>query len=173
MLASDLPSFHRWFLSGGLTASPGIVLHGFPSLRAGLATAVARHLNEFDEDSDGNWTSFAPELIQLIAESPTQRNLLGLGEGCKNCPPASLCGRRKVLAALAGRGHAVLEGAVAVEACAPLANIFLVSLGPPPEGGRSFHLVLCPELFRERSMPAIIGDTYLEWVAAREMAETV
>ena len=173
MLASDLPSFHRWFLAGAVTLLPGIVLHGFPELRAGLATDVARHLNEFDEDSNGNWTSFTPELIQAISESGTQRNLLGLGESCRNCPPGSPCGRRKVLAALAGRGHAVLEGPLAVEACAPLANIFRVSLGPPPDGGRSFHLVLCPELFSERSMPAIIGDTYLEWAATREMADTV
>ena len=84
-----------------------------------------------------------------------------------------LYGHHPVLAALANRGHAVLEGPVAVDACAPLANIFRVSLGPPPDGGRSFHLVLCPELFSERSMPAIIGDTYLEWAATREMADTV
>lgn len=173
MVATNLSAFHRWFLSGGITSAPGIVLHGFPELRAGLAGAVARHLNEFDEDAGGNWTAFTPEVIQAISEAATQRNLLGLAEGCKNCPPGGPCGRRKVLAALANRGHAVLEGPLAVEACAPLANVFRVSLGPPPDGGRSFHLVLCPELFSERSMPAIIGDTYLEWMAAREMADTV
>jgi hypothetical protein len=173
MLATDLAAFHHWFLAGGVVSAPGIVLHGFPELRPGLAAAVARHLNEFDEDADGNWTAFTPELIQAISESATQRNLLGLGEACKNCPPSGPCGRRKVLAALAKRGHAVLEGPLAVEACAPLANIFRVSLGPAPFGERSFHLVLCPELFSERSMPAIIGDTYLEWAASREMADTV
>lgn len=173
MLASDIPSFHRWFLSGGLTAAPGIVLHGCPTLPADLAAAVARHLNEFDEDSLGNWTAFLPDLIQAISETPTQRGLLGLADSCRNCPPGSPCGRRKVFAALATRGNVVLEGLQAVEACAALSNVFRVSLGPAPDGGRSFHLVLCPELFSERSMPAIIGDTYLEWVAAREMADTV
>jgi len=173
MLANNLPAFHRWFLAGGTTTAPGIVLCGFPELRAGLAASVARHLNEFDEDSQGNWTAFSPELIQAISTNSTQRGLLGLADSCKNCPPASPCGRRKVLAALAQRGNVVLEGPLAVDACAPLANVFRASLGPPPGDGRSFHLVLCPELFRERSMPAIIGDTYLEWAAARGMAETV
>ncbi len=173
MLAKDLPAFHRWFLTGAVSSAPGIVLHGFPELKVDLAAAVASHLNEFDDDAAGNWTAFTPGLIQTIAETPTERGLLGLGETCKNCPPASPCGRRKVLAALANRGHAVLDGPLAVEACAPLGNIFRVSLGPAPFGGRSFHLVLSPELFCERSLPAIIGDTYLEWAATLEMADTV
>ena len=173
MLASNLPSFHRWFLASGSAVAPSIVLHGFPQLPPGIAPAVARHLNEFDEDAGGNWTAFAPDLLSLISETPHQRNLLGLGEGCKDCPPNSPCGRRKVLGALARRGHAVLEGTLAVDATAPLNNIFRVSLGPAPAEGKGFHLVLRPELFSDRSLPAIIGDTYLEWVAAREMADTV
>jgi hypothetical protein len=173
MLANDLPSFHRWFLAAGAAPCPAILLHGFPDLQEGLGAAVARHLNEFDEDAAGNWSAFAPELIGEIAAHSAQRNLLGLADSCKNCPPSSPCGRRKIFAALAERGHAVVEGPLAVEACAPLSNIFRVSLGPAPFGGRSFHLVLAPELFCARSMPAIIGDTYLEWMAAREMADTV
>jgi hypothetical protein len=172
MLASNLPAFHRWFLAGR-TTSPAIVLHGFPELPPGLGSAVSRHLNEFDEDAGGNWTAFAPALIQEISETPHQRNLLGLGDGCKDCPPNSPCGRRKVLGALARRGHAVLDGVLAVEACKDLANVFRVSLGPAPAEGKGFHLILRPELFSDRSLPAIIGDTYLEWSATREMAETV
>lgn len=173
MLANNLSSFHRWFLAAGSVPCPAILLHGFPDLQEGLGFAVARYLNEFDEDAAGNWSAFAPELIGEIAASPAHRNLLGLADSCKNCPPSSPCGRRKIFAALAGHGHAVVEGPLAVEACAPLPNIFRVSLGPAPFGGRSFHLVLSPELFCARSMPAIIGDTYLEWMAAREMADTV
>ena len=172
MLASNLPAFHRWFLAGR-TASPAIVLHGFPELPPGLAPAVAHHLNEFDEDAGGNWTAFAPALIHAVAETPHQRNLLGLGDGCKDCPPNSPCGRRKVLAALARHGHAVLDGVLAVEACKDLGNVFRVSLGPAPAEGKNFHLVLRPELFSDRALPSIIGDTYLEWSATREMADTV
>jgi hypothetical protein len=172
MLASNLPAFHRWFLAPR-AAAPGVVLHGFPELPSSLAPAIARHLNEFDDDSGGNWTAFAPELIHAISETPPQRSLLGLGDGCQNCPPNSPCGRRKVLAALARRGHAVLDGLLAVEACAELSNVFRVSLGPAPGDGRGFHLILRPELFSDRSLPSIIGDTYLEWSTTREMADTV
>jgi hypothetical protein len=172
MLASTLPAFHRWFLAPR-AAAPGVVLHGFPELPSNLAPAIAQHLNEFDDDSGGNWTAFAPELIQVISETSPQRMLLGIGDGCKSCPPNSPCGRRKVLAALARRGHAVLDGLLAVEACAELSNVFRVSLGPAPADGRGFHLILRPELFSDRSLPSIIGDTYLEWSTTREMADTV
>jgi hypothetical protein len=172
MLASSLPDFHRWFLAPR-TAAPSIVLHGFPELPLGLASALAQHLNEFDDDAGGNWTAFSPELIHTISETPPQRSLLGLDEGCKNCPPNSPCGRRKVLGALARRGHAVLDGMLAVDACAGLNNVFRVSLGPAPAEGKGFHLILRPELFSDRSLSSIIGDTYLEWSATREMADTV
>ena len=73
-----------------------------------------------------------------------------------------------------GRLAPALEaGMPAVEACANLGDIFRVSLGPAPFDGKGFHLVLQPELFTSRSLISIIGDTYLEWVAAREMAESV
>jgi hypothetical protein len=172
MLASNLPAFHRWFL-GRVTTSPAIVLHGFPELPPGLAAAVARHLNEFDEDSGGEWTAFAPDLIRAIAEGQHQRNLLGLGEACKNCPPASPCGQRKVLEAIARRGHAVLDHIHAVEATKSLSNAFRVSLGPALMDGVRFHVTLRPELFSDRALPSIIADTYLEWSATREMADTV
>lgn len=170
MIASNLPAFHRWLMAGDIPPAPSIVLYGFPQLRVGLAALVAAHLNEFDDDAAGNWTAFAPEVIHAIAETATQRNLLGLAEACKNCPPTGPCGRRKVLAGLARHGRAVLEGALAVEACVVLPEIFRVSLGPAPEGAENFHLVLRPELFTERSMPTIIGDTYLEWATSREVA---
>ncbi|WP_193214605.1 hypothetical protein [Luteolibacter marinus] len=173
MLTTNLSDFHRWFLDGGAAHAPGIVLFGFPVLPRGLAAAVAGHLNEFDEDGGGRWTGFVPELLEQISATPAQRSLLNLGEGCRNCPPNSACGRRKVLEVLARRGNAVLEGMLAVEASANLSNIFRVSLGPAPNDGKGFHLVLQPDLFSERSLASIIGDTYLEWAAARLMAESV
>jgi hypothetical protein len=174
MLATTLPAFHRWFLAGRASAgTPGIVLYGNPDLPRSLAAAVARYLNEFDEDARGNWIAFDPELIFAISETPAQRSLLGLTDCCKDCPPNSPCGRKRVLEALGKRGHAVLEGALAVEACAALRDIFRVSLGPPPASDHHFHLILHPEHFSDRSLPSIIGDTFLEWSTAREMADTV
>ena len=173
MLASDLATFHRWFLPGGVGFTPGVVLHGSVALPPGLAASVARHLNEFDEDGQGRWSAFSQDLIQLIAETPAQRSLLNLGDGCLNCPPNSLCGRRKVLEVLARRGYAVLEGMLAVQACEPLMNVFRVSLGPAPAKGKGFHLCLQPELFSDRCLTSVIGDTYLEWIATRELGDTV
>jgi hypothetical protein len=172
MLATTLPAFHRWFLAARASGVPGIVLHGDPVLPHGLAAAVARHLNEFDEDAKGNWTAFAPELIAEISGSAPQRGLLGLPEACEDCPPDSACGRKRVLQALGRRGQAVLDGALAVSACAPLREIFRVSLGPPPQGGQHFHLVLHPEHFSDRSLASIIGDTFLEWDATRELVDS-
>ncbi|QJE95394.1 hypothetical protein [Luteolibacter luteus] len=172
MLATTLPAFHRWFLATRASGAPGIVLYGDPALPKGLAAAVARHLNEFDDDSKGNWTAFAPELIAEISESAPQRGLLGLPDGCKDCPPNSPCGRKRVLQALGKRGQAVLDGTLAVAACAPLREVFRVSLGPPPETGLHFHLVLHPEHFSDRSLASIIGDTFLEWDATRELADS-
>jgi len=172
MLASNLTAFHRWLLAPR-TGAPGVIIHGFPQLPTGLAPAIASYLNEFDDDAGGNWTAFSEELIHVISETAPQRSLLGIGEGCKNCPPNSPCGRRKVLGALARRGHAVLDGLLAVEAGADLNNVFRVSLGPAPSEGKGFHLILRPELFSDRSLPSIIGDTYLEWATTREMADTV
>ncbi len=173
MLAMTLSAFHHWLLAGGRAGAPAIVLFGDPAVPGGLAAAVARHLNEFDEDAKGNWTAFDPELIHAISETAPQRSLLGLADCCKNCPPNSPCGRKRVLHALGKRGHAVLEGSLAVDACAELRDVFRVSLGPPPGGTPHFHLVLHPEHFSDRSLPAIIGDTFLEWASAREMAATV
>jgi hypothetical protein len=172
MLAMTLPAFHRWLLASRASGAPGIVLYGDPALPQGLASSLARHLNEFDEDARGNWTAFAPDLIGEISETPPQRGLLGLPEGCKDCPANSPCGRKRVLQALGKRGHAVLEGTLAVEACAPLHEIFRVSLGPPPQSGHHFHLVIHPEHFSDRSLSSIIGDTFLEWATTREMADS-
>lgn len=173
MLATTLSAFHRWLLAGGRAGAPGIVLHGDPEVPKGLAAALARHLNEFDEDAAGHWTAFDPELIFAISETPPQRALLGLTDCCKDCPPNSPCGRKRVLQALAKHGHAVLEGPLAVDACTDLREIFRVSLGPPPSGPHHFHLVLHPEHFSVRSLPSIVGDTFLEWARAREMSATV
>jgi hypothetical protein len=168
MQATDLSNFHRWLLTDAESGSPSIVVHGHTRLPSGLPTAVARHLNEFDEDARGNWISFAPDLIDRIAASPTQRCLLGLAGSCECAAAHSECSHlRETLQGLAKRGHAVLEGAIAMEACQTSGNVFRVWLGWPPEQGETLHLILHPEHFDGRSLPAIIGDTFLEWASAR------
>jgi hypothetical protein len=168
MQATDLSTFHRWLLTDAVTGSPSIVVHGYTRLPAGLTAAVARHLNEFDEDARGNWISFAPELIDQIAASPTQRCLLGLNGRCECAASREECSHlRETLESLAKRGHAVLEGAIAMEASQASRNVFRVWLGWPPDQGETLHLILHPEHFDHRSLPAIIGDTFVEWASAR------
>ena len=173
MEATDLSTFHRWLLRETAPGTPSIVIHGQKELPAGLSAAVARHLNEFDEDASGNWLAFAPELVERIAESATQRSLLGIERACQCVAPGRDCSHRpEVIAALAAQGRAVLRGEVASQACARAANVFRIWLGSPPETVETIHLILHPEHFSGHSLPAIIGDTYIEWADAR-LADTV
>lgn len=168
MQATDLSNFHRWLLTDAASGAPSIVVHGYTRTPSGLAAAVARHLNEFDEDARGNWSSFAPDLIDRIAGSPTQRSLLGLNAPCACPSPRPGCSHiPETLESLAKRGHAVLEGALAMQASEGSRNVFRVWLGWPPDQGDTLHLILHPEHFTDRSLPAIIGDTFIEWANAR------
>ncbi|MCW1923378.1 hypothetical protein OKA05_12505 [Luteolibacter arcticus] len=73
---------------------------------------------------------------------------------------------------MAARGHAVLEGALAAEACQGNPNVFRVWLGSPTNGAGMLHLILHPEHFNEHSLPGIIADTFLEWSNARHLDST-
>lgn len=173
MLVSTLPSFHHWLLGRKATGGPTIVLFGFPELPAGMAHEVAGYLNEYHDEGAGRWTAFTPSLIKDVAMSPAERTLLGVPEPCPGCPPGSACCLRHVLAAIAGRGNVVLDGPLAVEGTADRPDVFRAALGTAPEDGPRFHLTLRPELFSDRALPSILGDTFLEWEATREFADTV
>ncbi len=173
MLASTLPAFHHWLLGGNRVRGAAIVLFGFPELPTALAGGVAGYLNEYHDDGAGLWTAFSPQLIHSIAANPALRILLGVPEPCPQCPATSSCGLRKVISSIARRGHAVLEGPLAVEASAEKNDIFRAALGVIPEDGPLFHLALRPELFSDRALHSIIGDTFLEWEATRGFADTV
>lgn len=171
MPVNDLSEFHRW-LYAERTPSPGaIVLHGTPRLPIGLVARLEQHLNEFDEDARGLWQGFAPELVLELSGASNERRLLGLPDACDHdgCGTARACS--KVCCALARRGFAVLEGVQAIDACADLEPVFRVSLGAGEQD--VFHLCLKPEWFNLRALPAIIGDTYLEWRATRAPARAV
>lgn len=168
MEATDFSTFHRWLLCKAAPGTPSILIHGQRELPAGLAAAVAQHLNEYDEDAGGNWLALAPELVERIAGSALQRGLL-LPERCCQCsvPGRDCTHLRETLAALAAHGRAVLEGERAMQACSGMADVFRIWLGYPPETADTLHLILHPEHFSGHSLPAIIGDTFLEWADAR------
>jgi hypothetical protein len=167
MSSADLATFHRWFFAGRTSRPPSIIIHGEDELPMGFEAAVARHLNQFDEDASGCWMSFPPELVEQIAASPVERLLLGLYGECN--PTSPDCERREVISALAAHGQAVMGGDDAMQSCSEKENIFRAWLGSPPGCSRSLHIILEPRHFAHRSLSVIIGDTFLEWTNANRM----
>jgi hypothetical protein len=172
MHATDFSAFHYWLLAGGYRHAPSIVVVGSAESTRGTIVSLAAHLNEFDDLAGGRWTSFSHQLIQAIAQEPAQRKLLGIAPGvdCPQDEPASL---KKIISALARRGHAILEGRDALEATLQLPDVFYAGLGPFEQDQGDYHVTLRRERFSHRCLPTIIGDTYLEWQATRDLAEVV
>lgn len=173
MLISTLPAFHHWLLGRKVAGGPSIVLFGFPELPAGLAHEVASYLNEYDGEGAGRWAAFSSSLVKDLSMNAPERTLLGVPDPCPGCPPGSACCLKHVLSAIARRGNVVLEGTLAIEGTADWPDVFRAALGTTPEDGPRFHLTLRPELFSDRALPSILGDTFLEWEATREFADTV
>jgi hypothetical protein len=174
MLARTLNDFHHWLPASKLVFAPSIILDPVQGLPSSLASGVARHLNEFDDGAEGRWIAFAPELIEAIARDSAQLSLLGLDDErgrMFSADPNSI--RRRVLKALARRGHAVLDGPLAADAGRSLETVFRAGLGRPPKDIGELHLLLNPDRFSECCLPSLIGDTYLEWQAAWQRADAV
>lgn len=172
MFARSLEDFHRWRVTSAGRGAPPIIIQTTPDSPR-LAGPVGRYLNEFHEDADGRWTAFSDELLGQLSLSAPEKALLGVKDGCINCPAGSACSQRRVHAALAGFGYVVLEGPMAVAASREMKEVFRVAVGTFPEGTEDVHLVIQPGRFPERMLPALIGDTYLEWETARELADNV
>lgn len=161
--AQTLSSFHHWLLDAdqpGAGLSRVLVLHG-SQMHPELSGEIADYLNQYDEDSRGRWIAMHPSLIEAIARDASQRRLLGMADPCPNCPPAGPCGLRKVVRALAGHGHIVIDSPHAPVAADAAINVFHVSLEPGHDG---CHLQLNPDCFRNHILAPIIGDVYLEWL---------
>jgi hypothetical protein len=163
-----LSDFHRWLLgeSGACGSTAAIVLHLGPTVAAKhLSARIATYLNEYDGDSEGRWFAIPGDLVAAIASDAPHRALLGLGEGCINCPPASPCGLKKTLAALAGLGHVILDSPLAAAATREMQGVFHVGVGLPPDGLDDCHVIVNPEIFPNQCLPQVIADVFLEWFA--------
>jgi hypothetical protein len=166
---ASITAFHHWLMAEDpqpLTAC-SIVLHGSDGQQPGkLATDIASYLNEFDDDSVGNWLAFEPELVEAIAANPGDRRLLGLGGTAADAPlgPAAV---QQVIRAIADRGHAVLDTPLAAATTRDLRGAFHVALGPPAAALDECHMILNARRFGPRCLAPVIGDTFLEWVAQR------
>ncbi len=167
----SLPAFHEWLLVvvPEPTASCSIVLHGPASSGAPrIAEKIAVYLNEYDAEADGHWLAVPAELVATIAADPSQRALLGIGDGCGNCPPTSPCGLKKTLAALATRGHVVLDSPLGAAATRGMENVFHAGIGLPPDGLDDCHLIVNPALFPATCIAQVIADVFLEWLACED-----
>jgi len=168
MLARTLADFHHWLPAASLSFAPAILLDPTQGLPESLAESVAEHLNEFDENAEGRWIAFAPELIEAIRSNADQLALLGVDE--------SLSGEALTLAvfqALARRGRVVLNGSLAAKAAESLASVFRAGMAGSPTDIGALHLLLNAERFHDCYLPGLIGDTYLEWQAAWRRAAVV
>lgn len=164
MPISTLTDFHHWLLSGEAHGAPFLVLSTRNQPSISCAAAVARHLNEYDDRSNGRWIAINAEVVHAIAADPAQRRLLGVDEACPQCPPTSPCGIRKVLSALAERGHIVFDHPMAFEALGEVPQGFRTAVGAPgPEQIDHYHLIIQPNAFDSRCLTSLIADSFLEW----------
>jgi hypothetical protein len=160
---TTLADFHHWLLDGRSTGTPFLVLSFGLRPDPSCAALIARHLNEFDEGASGDWLPIGERIVDAIAADPAQRRLLGIAEACPNCPPTSPCGRRKILAALAGRGHVVIDHPLAPEAVRDQPGGFRVAVGAPPQRPEDYHLIIRPDAFGPKCLAPLIADSFLEW----------
>lgn len=164
MPVSTLTDFHHWLLSGDDSEAPFLILYTREQPSISCAAAVARHLNEYDDRANGNWIAINAEVVHAIAADPAQRRLLGVDEACPKCPPTSECGIRKVLSALAKRGHIVFDHPSAFAAIGDDSRGFRAAVGAPdPEELDHYHLIIQPSAFDSRCLTSLIGDSFLEW----------
>jgi hypothetical protein len=168
---STIAAFHHWLMIEPKEGAVGcaIIIHGSDGRAPGLlAQAIARYLNEFDDESDGHWMAFDPALVEAILGNPGDRRMLGIREPVADphlAAPNLLC---EVIRALATRGHAVLDTPLAAAATRDLPDTFHVALGLPADALDDCHMILNPHRFAHRCLAPVIGDTFLEWAAARE-----
>lgn len=164
MPVSTLTDFHHWLLSEEISGAPFLILYTKEQPAISCAASVARYLNEYDDQANGNWIAINTEVVHAIAADPAQRRLLGINDPCPNCPPTSECGIRKVLEGLAKRGHIVFDHPSAFVATSENPAGFHAAIGTPPqEDLEQYHLILKPSAFDSRCMTSLIGDSFLEW----------
>ncbi|MFC7338359.1 hypothetical protein ACFQY0_14290 [Haloferula chungangensis] len=168
MPVTTLTEFHHWLLAEESTGAPFVLLNTPPDSLCGCAAAVACLLNEFDEESGGNWIAITRPIVHAIASDPAQRRLLGIADSSEACPPTSREGLRKVLNAIAKRGHVVFDDPLALEATEDDLKGFRASIGIPPDVPESFHIILSPAHFHARCLAPLIADSFLEWMANRQ-----
>jgi hypothetical protein len=165
--ANFLTSFHQWLLAEPSGHAPirTIILHGESDVFTDrLIAEIADYLNEYDDDDAGCWLGATSDLVRQVSVDRNLRDLLGIGDGCPNCPPTSPCGTRKTLVALGNRGHVIFRNLTGPENELDLPSAFHAGIGSSTDAAVKCHLVLNPQLMDPASLAHIIGDIFLEWL---------
>lgn len=170
MPITTLTEFHHWLLTEEPAGAPFILLETGEFPRLECAARIARHLNEYDDDSVGNWIAPTPEVIHAIAADPAQRRLLGLTDLPSASRSTDPHGIREVLRALARRGHIVINHPEGRRALMSEPRGFRAALGLPEADGSDFHIILDPAGFPHQCLAPILGDSFLEWLHHRDAA---
>jgi hypothetical protein len=167
----SIATFQQWLHATpcAFPAACSIVLHGTPAeLCPRLSAGIAAYLNEYDDDGDGRWLAVPSDLVPLITDDPGHRRLLGLAGEPEHYLPTVPSGIQRTLAALATRGHVVLDSPLASSATCDLKNVFHVGIGLPPDSMAKCHIILNPGLIQIHCLPQIVGDVFLEWLNSHE-----
>lgn len=164
MPVTTLTEFHHWLLAEEAVGAPFILLDTGEMPRSSCAANIAKHLNEFDEASGGNWVALDPQVIHAIAADPAQRRLLGVNGPVPEPNPTSPEGIGRILAALANRGHIVINHPAAFDAVGDHPRGFRAALGMPARGGEGYHIIIDPSGFPARCLAPLVADSFLEWV---------
>ena len=162
-----LSSFHQWLLAEPSGQAPirTIILHGESDVFTDrLIEEIADYLNEYDDDDVGCWLGATSELVRQVSSDGNLRELLGIVDGCPNCPPTSPCGTRKTLVALGNRGHVIFRNLAGSKNEPDLPSAFQAGIGSSADTAVKCHLVLNSQLMDPASLAHIIGDIFLEWL---------
>jgi hypothetical protein len=162
-----LSAFHQWLLAEPSGHAPirTIILHGGSDVFSErLIEEIADYLNEYDDDDAGCWLGATSDLVQQVSIDSNLRELLGIADGCPNCPPTSPCGTRKTLAALGNRGHVIFRNLSGSDQELDLPFAFHAGIGSSTDVAVKCHLVLNPDLMDPASLAHIVGDIFLEWL---------
>jgi hypothetical protein len=173
--STSMSVFCQWLLaeSAGQHPSCAIMLHGDPTLvNDHLIQDVTDYLNEYDDAADGIWLSATNELVQKVANDPSNRRLLGLADLQNQSDANTHTEFLKALVAIGKKGHIVCLSPVSCPDDLQTSKTFHAGVGAADTIHKECHMILNPDRIDQKSIPSIIADVFLEWLNCTERAQT-
>lgn len=172
--STSLSVFCQWLLAEPTSpvATCAITIHGDESAATDLLiNEIAEYLNEYDEEADGLWLSATDELVEKVAEDPSNRRLLGLPDlapGESSDQPEQFIA---ALEALSKKGHMVFRWPKHDWNSPSPSRTFHAGVGTCQSVQNRCHIIVDPELVARSSIAHIIGDVFLEWMLAKSSSQ--